>query len=123
MDREKSISCTDNPRKISFTPRAGRVVVKTGEMIMQLERKPLMSGCGGVTEDIASPHNCGCGGRGNTSFTQIASVPAYGSSESSPRTRARVTAWMRVCTPSFEKILLTWRLTVLIERTRAWAIS
>ena len=53
----------------------------------------------------------------------IALVPAYDSSESSPTARARATAWTRVFTPNFEKILLTWRLTVLIERTRAWAIS
>ena len=43
--------------------------------------------------------------------------PGHDSSESKPKLRARATAWTRVCTPSFEKILLTWRLTVSIAST------
>ncbi len=44
-------------------------------------------------------------------------------SESKPRARARATASTRFFTPSFEKMLDTWRLTVSIESTNFSAIS
>jgi len=50
-------------------------------------------------------------------------VCAYGLSESNPRLWTCTTAWTRLFTPSFEKILLTWRLTVSIESTSVSAIS
>jgi hypothetical protein len=43
--------------------------------------------------------------------------------QSSPVRRALATAWVRLFAESFEKMLLTWRLTVLIASTSCSAIS